>query len=135
MRILPLLALFLAACASTPVMKTPDISEAERVVQVQLEAYNARDVEAFAATYADDVRIYDYPDRLRYEGIDTLRARYGEAFRSGPDVRARISKRIVQGNFVIDHEHVTGRPDGVDVDAVAIYEVRNGRIQAVWFIR
>lgn len=111
------------------------MSEVERVVQVQLDAYNARDIDAFAATYADDIRIYDHPDRLRFAGIDELRARYGEAFKSGPDVRATISKRIVQGNFVIDHEHVTGRPDGVDIDAVAIYEVREGRIQAVWFIR
>jgi len=35
---------------------------------------------------------------------------------------------------VIDHEEVTGMPDGRTVRAVAIYEVRDGKIRNVWFI-
>lgn len=34
---------------------------AEAVVQRQLEAYNARDLEAFVAQYADDVELYRPP--------------------------------------------------------------------------
>jgi hypothetical protein len=36
---------------------------------------------------------------------------------------------------VIDHEEVTGMPDGRTMRAVAIYEVRGGRIASVRFIQ
>lgn len=107
----------------------------EAVVQLQLEAYNAGDLDAFAATYAPDIRIYDHPDRLLMSGIDQLRERYGALFDAAPELHASIDRRIVRGMFVIDHETVTGRPDGGMIEAVAIYEVRSGRIQNVWFIR
>jgi hypothetical protein len=49
-----------------------------------------------------------------------------------PDLHARLVQRVVMGNMVIDHELVTrnlatGR--GV-VELVAMYEVRDGKIQS-----
>lgn len=110
-------------------------SAAERVVQAQLEAYNRHDLDAFAATYAPEVRGYRYPDRLMFTGLAELRSTYGQFFASAPAVRARVVRRIVHGNFVIDHEEVTGMPDGQTLRAVAIYEVRDGRIASVRFIQ
>ena len=108
---------------------------AERVVQEQLEAYNRHDLDAFAATYAPDVRGYRYPDRPLFTGLAELRAMYGRFFMTAPAVRATVVRRIVQGNFVIDHEELTGTPDGRTRRAVAIYEVRDGRITSVRFIQ
>ena len=104
-------------------------------MQVQLEAYNRRDLEGFLATYSPDIRIYAHPDRLMSSGLEAMREHYGEAFAANPNGRARIASRIVQGNYVIDHEHVTGLAAGNEVRVVAVYEVRDGKIQNVWFIR
>jgi hypothetical protein len=108
------------------------MSRAEEVVQGQLEAYNRRDVEAFASFYADDVNMYAYPDELIGSGIEGLRRDYEEFFAATPDLHAEITNRIVQGAFVIDHERVTG--GGEELSAVAIYEVEGWKIVNVWFI-
>lgn len=104
-------------------------------MQAQVDAYNRRDIDAFAAAYAPDVRLFDHPDRLQLSGVEQLRTEYAGFFAAAPRLHVRITRRIVQGEYVIDHEHVTGLPDGSDVEAVAIYQVRNGRIQNVWFLR
>ena len=110
-------------------------SAAERVVQRQVEAYNRRDLDGFAATYAPDIRISDHPNDLRLSGQEQLRRRYGPLFASRPALHATITRRIVQGDYVIDHELVTGHAEGDTIRAVAIYQVRGGLIANVWFIR
>lgn len=40
----------------------------EQVVQIQLDAYNRRDIDAFLDTYADDVKMYNFPDKLTTSG-------------------------------------------------------------------
>ena len=131
----------LTACAggrdpSLPPAAAAAVTAAERVVQAQLEAYNRHDLDAFVATYAPDARGYAYPDRPTFTGAAELRTRYGQFFAAAPTVRARIVRRIAQGNYVIDHEEITGMPgaDGA-VRAVAIYEVREGRIASVRFVQ
>ena len=44
-----------------------------------------------------------------------------------------IRNRIVQDDIVIDHERVTLATDGRVIDAIAIYQVRDGLIANVWF--
>ena len=106
----------------------------EAVVQAQLEAYNARDIDAFIATYADDVKLFELPEKLLSEGTADMRERYGKLFKD-ERLHATIVNRIVMGNTVVDHERVrVTLPQGPGtVEAVAIYEVRGGKITAVWF--
>lgn len=104
------------------------------IVQRQLNAYNARDLEAFIATYHSDVRLYDFPDKLVREGHVGLHQVYGRMFEQLPNLHARVLRRIVVGDHVIDEEIVTGLPEGRTLSATAIYEVRDGRISRVWFI-
>lgn len=110
-------------------------AEAERVVQTQLEAYNRRDVDAFLNTYASDARLYDHPDKLWASGQEQMRQAYSRLFKEAPNIKAKVSKRIVQGEFVIDQEIVTGLPGDQKVTAVAIYQVHGGKITNVWFVR
>ena len=107
---------------------------AESVVQAQLEAYNARDIDAFIATYADDVKIFEFPDKLLSEGTADMRERYGKLFKD-ERLHATVVSRIAMGNTVIDHERVrVTLPQGPGtIEAVAIYEVRDGKITTVWF--
>ena len=53
------------------------------VVQAQLEAYNARDLEGFAATYSDDIKIYRMPaTEPAIIGKAQLRDVYRDRFKS-----------------------------------------------------
>jgi hypothetical protein len=113
--------------------ETTEISEAESIVQKQLEAYNNRDIDAFMSTYAEDVKLYNYPNELRTDGAEKIRKVYEQWFKQTPDLRAFTKKRIVIGNKVIDEEQVTA--NGQIFNAVAIYEVENGLIKKVTFIQ
>src|SRR6185436_17038060 len=102
------------------------------VVQKQLEAYNARDLEAFAATYSDDVRLFRMPAaEPAVVGKAQLREVYRQRFAS-TGLHADIVTRIVLGNKVIDHERVRGIREQ-PVEALAIYEVEGDLIRTVWF--
>ncbi len=107
----------------------------EDVVQQQVNAYNARDIDAFLATYSPRIKIFDHPDSLLWSGLEEMRNVYTHRFESAPQLHCEIINRIVFGNFVIDREKVTGLPDDQVINAVAIYEVQEGLIQQVWFLR
>ena len=102
------------------------------IVQKQVEAYNDRNIDAFANTFSDDIKVYDYPAKLRYEGKKELKRRYGALFANTPDLNCVIVKRIESGSKVIDEELVT--INGRKVNGVAIYEVRNGKIVSMTFL-
>ncbi|MBC8002490.1 MAG: nuclear transport factor 2 family protein [Opitutaceae bacterium] len=114
---------------------TTKFPEAEAVVQRQLDAYNARDVDAIMATYAEDAQQFEHPATLLATSSAQIRERFVLRFLE-PNLHARLVQRIVAGNIVIDHEMVTRTfPEGTgQVELVAIYEVRNGRISKAWFI-
>ena len=108
-------------------------SSPEAVVQAQVEAYNARNIEAFLATYADDAELFEFPDKLIAKGSAQLRDRYVERFKE-EGLHAEIMKRIVLGNTVVDHERVHRMfPEGSGVlEAIAIYQIENGKIAKAW---
>lgn len=113
-----------------------NISLAEQFVEKQLKFYNSGDLEGFASTYTGDVEIYDLPSgKLNFKSRETLIKNYEDTFSRNP--RARIEKRIIKDNKVIDNEYYI--KDGMDKEAaiVAIYEVdlEQMLISKVWFIR
>jgi len=101
------------------------------VVQRQLDAYNACDVDALLATYAPDARQYEYPATLLVTGHDAMRSRFAARFQE-PDLHARLVQRVVMDNLVIDHEIVTRNfPEGKGaLELVAVYEVVDGLIRS-----
>jgi len=106
-------------------------SSPELLAQQQLNAYNAHDLEAFLAPYADDVEIYELPDKLLMKGKENMRKDY-QFITQVPGLHCRLVNRIVQGNMVIDQEEVSGFGDK-PAHAVAIYLVENGKIRKVYF--
>ena len=112
----------------------PAVLGPEKVVQEQVEAYNHHDIEAFLKTYSPEVKVFDFPETLRFSGLEAMRERYGKLFKSDPAPTVKIAKRMVQGNHVIDHEEVS-RGAERQLTAVAIYRVEGGKITAVWFLR
>lgn len=110
------------------------IKSAVEVVQRQLEAYNRRDIDAFAAAYHDEVQIFRLPSTTpAMAGKAALREFYATKRFNLPSLHAEIRQRIVLGNKVIDQEYVTGIGDQ-PLELVAAYEVRDGLITTVWFL-
>ena len=105
----------------------------EAVIQRQLNAYNARNLEAFLDTYADDVELYNWNGPQIGKGKEQMRTIYRSLFEQTPNLYCKIEKRIVQGNTVIDQEYV--RFGDRFVSATAVYEVYQGKIKKVTFIR
>jgi imidazolonepropionase-like amidohydrolase len=104
---------------------------AEQLVQQQLNAYNAHDLDAFLEPYADNVELYDFPGKLIMKGKEQMRKEYLFVTQT-PQLYCRLKNRLVQGNMVIDHEEVSfGGPK--PVYAVAIYIIENGKISKVYF--
>lgn len=104
------------------------------IVQRQLNAYNARDIEAFLATYHPDAKLHDFPGTPNMEDHEAMRRTYGRMFQELTGLHARVPNRIAMGNYVIDEEIVSGFPNNATYRATAIYEVKDGRIANVWFI-
>lgn len=102
----------------------------------QLAAYNARDLDAFVACFADDVEVYGFPGALSLKGQADFRARYAERFKS-EGLKAIAVHRAVIGARVIDHERVwlEGPAKSEPVDLIVIYTVRDGHIARVDFIK
>jgi len=107
----------------------------EAVVQRQLEAFNARDLDAWLATYAEDARQFEHPATLLASGHAEIRTRSTARF-AEPELHAHLLSRAVAGPLVIDHEQVTRRfPEGPGlIEMVCIYEVRDGKIRSASFL-
>jgi uncharacterized protein (TIGR02246 family) len=107
----------------------------EAVVQDQVEAYNARDAERFAALFAEDAVVARHPSgEVVAAGREAIRSTYAKLFEESPALHCRVLARTVEGRFVIDQELVTGRR-GKAIRAVAIYEVASGLIRRVWLLK
>jgi hypothetical protein len=105
-------------------------------VERQVDAYNRKDVDAFLDCYAPDTVVEDAAGNVVMRGQDAMRTRYGELFRTSPNLHAEITTRIRVGQYVIDEECVTGRQDSTDeVHVVAIYHVTDNVIDHVRLIR
>ncbi len=111
-------------------MSAEDVS----VVQRQLDAYNAQDLDGYCACFADDCVIADLNGAVTLDGPAAIRTRYGQLFADFPQNRARLICRIAVNNVVIDHEDVVRAP-GAGFKCAAIYTLKNGLIARVDFVR
>ena len=115
---------------------TPEKTPAELIVQKQLDAYNARDLNLFLSCYTSEIEIFNFEDQTSViSGIENLREIYTEIFDNSPNLNATIKTRIIFDNKVIDEEEVTGKNGGEYLKVIAIYEVESHLISKVTFIR
>ncbi|MDO9416415.1 nuclear transport factor 2 family protein [Pararhizobium sp.] len=114
-------------------MSAPDTSP-RSLADRQLIAYNAHDLDGFCALFANDAVLSDLATgRVIASGMAAIRAFYAERF-SNPDLACTVHHKTELGDFAIDRETVTGLPGG-PIDFIAIYEVRDGLIRTVRFVR
>jgi putative hydrolase of HD superfamily len=104
------------------------------VVQAQLDAFNAKDIDALMRAYAPDAEQFALHGERLASGHAEIRPRYEARF-TEPDLHARLLSRIVMGNIVTDYEVITRNfPEGVGtLEMLCIYEVADGRIRRASF--
>ncbi|MDH4449548.1 MAG: nuclear transport factor 2 family protein [Rhodoferax sp.] len=104
------------------------------VIERQLAAYNAKDVEGLLATYAVDAEQYTLHGERLAKGHEEMRPRFLARF-AEPDLNARLISRTVMGNVVVDFESITRNfPEGRGtLEMLCIYEISNGLIHRVSF--
>lgn len=112
----------------------PSYTSPEVVVQRQLDAYNAKNLDAWLSTYAPDAKQFELGGALLAQGHEQIRARTEARF-AEPHLHARLMRREVMGSVVIDHEDVTRTfPEGPGrVELVCVYVVECGLIQSASF--
>ena len=97
--------------------------EAIAVVARRTIAYNNYDIEAFLATYDENVRIYEYPDELLGEGTDRMRRIFGPQFAENDGLIVVHGQHALESTVVSD-ETVTFY--GNTEHNIGIYTVRDG---------
>jgi hypothetical protein len=103
-------------------------------VQLQFDAYNARDLPRFLSAFANNVRSFRLPEMtLILEG----KAAYGDFYARErfvhAELRAELMDRIVVGNKVIDHELIHGLgPE--PFETAVMFVVEQGLITSVFSI-
>jgi ribosomal protein S18 acetylase RimI-like enzyme len=108
---------------------------AVEVIEANLAAYNARDIDGFMRWFAGEVEVIDQKTgAVVMRGLAEVRRFYAVLFETSPALHSHVLQRVAVGGFVVDQEHVTGRAGG-DVLILITYDVRDGRIRRVWFVR
>lgn len=103
------------------------------VVNARMAAYNNHDLTSFLNTYSDSIQIFTYPNiPLGKPGKEHLAFIFEPMFKE-KSVSVKIHSQITQGKYVINHETVTY--DKSTQKYVSIYEVENGLIKSVQFLR
>jgi imidazolonepropionase-like amidohydrolase len=106
------------------------------LVERQVNGFNARNMDAFLEPYSNDAQCYAFPDRPFdrpfIKGKENMRKNYAQLFKTAPNLHCEIKQRIIQSNFIIDKEHITGI-DGPPVDGIVIYEIEGNKIKKAYF--
>jgi uncharacterized protein (TIGR02246 family) len=106
----------------------------ERVVQAQVNSYNARDLERFLTFFSPDVVILDGEGNRMVNGHEGLRQRYAGLFDRSPKLHAEIKTRIAVGRYVMTEEHITGinlKGYPSELRAVEVYRIIGRKITRV----
>jgi putative hydrolase of HD superfamily len=103
------------------------------IVQTQLDAYNAHDIDAFMATFSPTIQTMRFPtNEVLDKSAEEVRTGFAQYFQEARP-HSEVSQRMTQGRFVIDYEMGHDDKRG-NWTAIAIYEVVDGVIQNLWFL-
>jgi metallo-beta-lactamase class B/metallo-beta-lactamase class B GIM len=103
------------------------------IVNARMDAYNKHDINAFLETYSEEIQIFDYPNTpIGKKGKAHIKMIFAPMFDEGK-IQVKIHHQITQGNYVINHETVMYGDKKTKY--VSIYEIKNGLIESVQFVR
>lgn len=101
----------------------------ESLIDMQVEAFNQGDADAFAAAYALDAVVTKLmagdPPLI---GRQAIRDHYASMFAALPNLTAIVAGRLIVGKLVTDHEHLPS----LNARAIVTYEVEADLIRRAW---
>ena len=113
------------------------MSLATDVVDAQIEAYRAKDVERFLSHYADDASVVLFDGTPMFADKQAMREQYGKLLAGSPGLHLTVASRMTAGDFVVDEEHVSGMHfDDMPAEmmALSVYRVTNEKITRVMLL-
>lgn len=113
MRITATYIVTLTALYSSNVFSCTQSKDPETVVQAQVEAYNAHDIELFASCYSSDIKMQHLTgDIAQTVGKKELVKAFQFLKTVPKGFKVTIENRVVNGPTVIDYERIEGLGEG-----------------------
>jgi uncharacterized protein (TIGR02246 family) len=113
------------------------MSLAVAVVDAQIEAYRARDIDEFLSHYADDASVVTFDGTSMFSDKQVMREQYGRLFADSPELTVTIANRMTAGDFVVDEEHLSGFHFAgmpTEMTALSVYRVTDGKISRLMLL-
>ena len=102
------------------------------IVNKRMDFYKQHNFKEFIKLYSPDVKVYTYPDKLLGTGTDNITSIFKPKF-IAKSIQVEIISQMYNGNHVINHEIVS--ENGIKTKYISIYEVKDGLIKSVRFVR
>jgi hypothetical protein len=115
------------------------ISPVLAVVHEQMDAFNRQDVDAMAERVAPDFVWFSVEDdevTVEVRGRAALAEGMRSYFESFPSVRSEVESSLVSERFAVVRERARWTDESGEERtqvSLGVYEIRNGRIQRVWY--
>lgn len=122
-------ALTLNACVTSGIKNSNT-----ELIDKQYAAYNAKDIDGFMRFFASTAKICTVPADLCMEGESQIRSHFVDFFSKFETLDARISKRIVDQDYVLDWEQLSAvgkNGEKVKLSAISVYRVERGKIASL----
>lgn len=106
----------------------------EEIVDRQLDAYNRRDFETFASYYHPQISSFNLESSQILPEMTGNRffEHYRKKFIDYPELHCKVTRRIVQGCFVVDSEEISFGENQKENELV-IYQIEGQKIIRMWF--
>ena len=108
-------------------------AESVKVVQAFLDAYNARDVEQMDKLLSENV-VHEDDSKPSIVGKTAICKQFKILFEQYPTLHSLLLGRMALGQYVIDHEYITGR-DTEGYQVFVVNRVENGKIVHMRLLR
>ena len=119
-----------------PGEEEPGAVSGEGAAALSIEKWNDRDVPRLLGLFEPSAAIYELPlpDPVA-SGEEQLRERFEKIFDASGPYKLEVTKHTSGGDWVVYLERGVLDPDGKPAEALAIYQIRDGRIRRVWYAR
>lgn len=109
----------------------------QEIIDLQMAAFNNRDINAMMSLYTEDTKIYNFSDHATViNSKKECEEMFIKLFQQSPDLNAVIIKTIFFSNKVIVHEYVSGRNGNNEKkQQVVIFEIEDQKISRMDMMR
>lgn len=109
----------------------------QEIIDIQMLAFNNRDIKSMMSLYTEDTKIYNFPENtVAIKDKKECEEMFTKLFEQSPNLNAEIIKTIFFDNKAILHEYVYGR-NGSDEkkEQVVIFEIKDQKISRMDLMR